>query len=60
MNYSFKTTLGKMVKYFVLFAIPVLVDKFIVVYPEYAQITVGALLVGLVNFLKVKVGVRLP
>lgn len=54
MNYSFAITLKKMVKYFVIFAIPFLVNLFIINFPEIAQITVGALLVGLANFLKVK------
>lgn len=49
-----------MVKYLVLFVLPIAVDKFIVQYPAIAQLTVGALLVGLVDFLKFKIGVRLP
>lgn len=60
MNYSFKTTIGKVIKYFVIFLLPFLVDKFIIQYPELAQISIGALLVGIVNYLKVGVGVKLP
>jgi len=53
-------TLKKMIKYFVIFVLPVLVDKFIIAYPWIAQMTIGALLVGLVDWLKHKVGLRLP
>jgi len=60
MEYSFRKTLGKGVKYFVIFLLPVLVDRFVVAFPEVAQLTVGAGLVMLTNYLKVKVGVRLP
>jgi len=50
----------KGVKYFILFALPWLVDQFIVSYPAVAQLTIGGLLVMLANFLKLKAGVRLP
>lgn len=54
-RYSFKIGLIKVLKYFVIFLLPVLVDKFIVAYPEIAQLSVGAILVGIVNFLKIKI-----
>ena len=54
MKYSIVKGLKKMVKYAVLFGIPVLVDQLIVAYPLIAQMTVGTLLVGLVNYLKIK------
>ena len=57
-NYSFKKTLLKGAKYLIIFALPVLVDRFIVSYPEIAQLSVGGILVMLCNWLKVKVGVR--
>jgi len=57
MKYSWKIGATKVVKYFVIFAIPALVDRFVVSYPELAQLTVGGLLVGIINWLKVKVGV---
>jgi hypothetical protein len=60
MKYSFKTTLFKGVKYFVIFLIPLLVNQFVVSYPDVAQITIGAALVMLVNWLKTYVGLRLP
>mgnify|MGYP001599057133 CR=1 FL=1 len=58
-KYSFLKTIGKGAKYFVIFLLPILVDKFIISFPELAQLTVGAILVGLVNFLKVKVGIKI-
>jgi len=60
MNYSIKTGLLKIVKYFLIFLLPFLVDAFIIQFPEIAQLSVGALLVGLVNLIKVKGGVKLP
>ena len=59
-QYSFVTTLKKGLKYFILFILPVLIDKFVVAYPQVAQLTVGAVLVMLANFLKAKYGVRMP
>ena len=58
-RYSVRTGIEKVVKYFVIFLLPVLVNEFVVQYPQIAQLSVGALLVGLVNFLKVKVGLRI-
>ena len=52
--YKIKQGIAKSAKYFVLFALPVLADKFVMSYPQYAQLTLGAILVGLVNLLKVK------
>jgi len=54
MNYSFKKTLLKGIKYFVIFLLPVLVDKLIVAYPAIAQLTLGGILVMIVNWLKVR------
>ena len=59
MNYSVKKGVIKIVKYFLIFLIPALVSAIIVEFPQVYQISVGALLVGLVNYLKVK-GLRLP
>ena len=58
-EYSFKITVMKGLKYFVIFLLPVLVDKFIIQYPELAQLTVGGGLVMFVNWLKIKVGVNI-
>lgn len=60
MDFKYKTMVLKGVKYSVLFLLPILVSKFIVEYPQYAQLSVGGLLVMLVNFLKVKVKIKLP
>ncbi len=58
-KYSYLRTLLKGVKYFVIFLLPFLVDQFIVQFPELAQISIGGFLVMMVNFLKVKVGVKM-
>jgi hypothetical protein len=58
MNYSIKKGLAKIVKYFVIFVLPFLVDRFIIEFPEIAQISAGAGLVFIANWLKIKVGVR--
>lgn len=59
-DYSYKTSFLKGLKYFVIFLLPVLIDKFVVSYPDVAQLTVGAVLVVLANYLKNKVGVLIP
>jgi len=59
MRYSFKHGLIKAVKYVVIFILPVLIDRFIVSYPEIAQLSVAGILVLSLNYLKVKVGVKL-
>ena len=50
MNYSFKKTLYKGLKYLIIFGLPFLVDQFIVAYPEWAQLTVGGGVVMLANW----------
>jgi len=60
MEYSVKKGVGKVIKYFVLFVIPFLVNQFVIQYPDLAQLSVGALLVGVANWAKVKGGFRLP
>jgi len=54
MKYSFKKGLVKLLKYIIIFALPVLADKLIISYPEIAQLTAGGILVMIVNYLKVK------
>ncbi len=56
-EYSFKTTLLKMVKYFVLFSIPFVID---ILPNDVLNMTVGAILVGILNWVKVKFGLRIP
>jgi hypothetical protein len=51
-EYSFKITLIKGAKYFCIFLLPLLVDKFIISYPEIAQLTVGGILVMIANYAK--------
>ncbi|MCK9578692.1 hypothetical protein M0R01_04660 [bacterium] len=58
--YSFKITLLKGIKYFVLFGLPVLVSCFIQNFPWIAQLTVGGILTIICDFLKHKYGLRLP
>jgi len=58
MKYSIKKGLLKLVKYFLIFLLPLLVSKFIIAFPDIAQISVGALLVGIANWLKVRYNVR--
>ena len=59
MDYSFIKGLGKFAKYFLLFGAPVIVDKLIVAYPDWAQLSLGGLLVLLTNWLKVYVAPKL-
>jgi len=59
-NYSFKLTLLKGLKYFVIFLLPVLVDQFVIAYPVVAQLSIGGLLVMGTNWLKNHAGLRLP
>lgn len=58
MKFSFKQMFLKGLKYAVIFVLPVLVDRFVVAYPEWAQLTVGGVLVMAVNYLKVRVGLK--
>ena len=50
MNYDWKLTIKKGIKYFIIFALPILVNQFVVAYPDWAQLTVGGLLVMAVNW----------
>ena len=52
-KYDVKKGLAHVVKYFAIFVLPFLVDKFVFDYPQLAQLTVGAILVGIVNYLKI-------
>ena len=59
-SYQWKKTAMKFVYGLVAFGLPMAVNAFIVEFPGIAQMSVGAALLALVNFLKHKVGVRLP
>lgn len=54
MKYSLKIGLVKALKYIAIFALPLLVDQFVVAFPQFAQLTVGGILVMLANYLKIK------
>lgn len=58
-NYSFTKTLGKGLKYLIIFALPMAVDQLLVAYPDWMQLTLGGLLVMAVNWLKVSVAPKL-
>lgn len=60
MQFEYKITLQKGVKYFVAFILPFAVDQFIFAMPDIANLTIGTCLLMLVNVLKVKYGVRIP
>ena len=57
-NYSYKKTVRKGIKYFVVFAFPFLVNAFVIQFPDVAQLSIGGLLVMGMNFLKHKMGVK--
>ena len=59
-KFSFKTMIFKGIKYFVLFGLPVLISGFGEYYPQWASLTIGGVLVMISNYLKIKVGVKLP
>lgn len=60
MQYSIKKGFLKALTTVVLFALPIAVDQFVVSYPEYAQLTLGGLLVMGMNYIKVALGAKLP
>ena len=51
---SVKKNVVKAVRAGVLFALPALVNAFVVAYPSWAQLSLGAILVGAVDFVKRK------
>ena len=53
MKYSLLKGVIKSLKYTVLFSLPFLVDGFLISFPQLAQLTVGGLLVLLLNYLKI-------
>lgn len=59
-KYNWKITAQKGLKYLILFGIPALINWVIVEYPQYMQLTLGGVLVMLANYLKVRIGLRLP
>lgn len=62
MDNKYKLGIGvmKFIKYFVVLGIVAMVQYFTGNYPQWADVTVGALLLSIANYLKVRWGVRLP
>ena len=60
MKYSLKQTLVKGIKYLVLFGFPIIINQFTLKFPQYKELTVGAILVMIVNVLKIKLGAKIP
>jgi len=60
MKYSIKKGLVKGIKYFVIFLIPVLIDKLAIDFAPVWQLTVGGVIVIGYNYLKIAVIKRLP
>jgi len=60
MKYSFLKSLLKAVKYPLLIMLGLLIAGFISEYPDYANMSVGALLILIYDFLKHKLNVQLP
>ena len=58
-KFQIKKMVFKGAKYTAIFILPILIDRFIVSYPEYAQLTLGGVLVMLSNYAKIKLGVKL-
>lgn len=53
-EFDYKIMIKKGIKAFILFSLPILVDKFIIDYPELAQISLGSCLSMLANYVKIK------
>ena len=53
-KYSFKIGFLKGLKYFAIFVLPLFVDKFIIAFPELAQVSLGSALVMVANYFKMK------
>jgi len=51
-GFKVELMLKKGIKYFAIFLLPVLIDTFIVEYPQWSQLTIGGLLVMVANYLK--------
>ena len=60
MEFSYKIMWLKGLKYIIVFALPFLVDAFIMTMPDIANLTIGTCLLMLVNVAKNKHGVNLP
>lgn len=54
MEYSLPKGIGKYIKYFIVFGLAIGINYFVLHWPEIADITIGAALGMLLNWLKVK------
>lgn len=57
-SFSWKKMLWKGIKSFICFAVAILIDKFIIAYPEWAQLTVGGVLIMFINWLKIQWSIK--
>jgi len=60
LKYSIKKGIIKGLKYFVIFLIPVIIDKVAISFPVFWQMTTGGVIVIIYNYLKIKVISKLP
>jgi len=60
MAYSLKKGLIKGLKYFIIFLIPVIIDKVAISFPVFWQLTVGGVIVMAYNYFKITLIKRLP
>jgi len=60
MKYSIKKGIIKGLKFFVIFLIPVLIDKIAISFPVFWQLTAGGVIVMVYNCLKITLIKRLP
>ena len=59
-KYSFKIGLKKGMKYFIIFGLPIIATGFIENFPQIANLTIGGLLVMIVNYIKIQTEKKLP
>jgi hypothetical protein len=56
--YSYKITLQKGAKYFIIFLLPFMVNQFIIQMPDVANLTIGAALVMILNYVKMNFDIK--
>lgn len=59
-HFSYGQMFTKGLKYGVLFALPVFIDRLVFTFPDLAQLSLGAILVMFSNWLKHRWGLRVP
>ncbi len=60
MQFSIKQMLQKMAKYLIFYGVPFLVAQWLQANPAIASLTVGTIMTGIMNWLKVQYSVNLP